>query len=214
MTASMPIRQAIGSAIRESMRVSDCVWFSYYWKHQLETLSMAYSNMLRFRKGAWTYKPFVWRFTFGQHKQTDFGSGFRPMLRLTSTRAKFYADQCRVPSARMKAGDKRANPAGRVPDDVFDFPRVVGNAHERRPWHPTQHPKALIERIILAHTKPGDTVLDMYAGTGTVARACEALGRNSVSCETSKEYCARLVGELGVGLFHNFHQWKDYTDRH
>src|SRR5579872_4627516 len=72
-----------------------------------------------------------------------------------SLAAKLYPDAIRIPSARMDQGDKRA--AGpRVPGDVWDFPRVVGNAKERQPWHPTQHPVALYDRVIKYSCGPGD----------------------------------------------------------
>jgi site-specific DNA-methyltransferase (adenine-specific) len=98
-------------------------------------------------------------------------------------------------SARQKCNDKRANPAGRVPDDVWEFPRVVGNAKERRSWISNQHPEALIERMILMSTQPGETVIDMFAGSGTVHRVCRRLGRNSISIDISQEYVDRIKSE-------------------
>ena len=96
----------------------------------------------------------------------------------------------------MQIGDVRS--AGpRVPDDVWDFPRVVGNAKERRSWHPTQHPLALMERIIKFSTKPGDLVLDYFAGTGTTLRACMKLDRSCVAADIDLNYCNKIVEETG-----------------
>lgn len=70
----------------------------------------------------------------------------------------------------MRINDKRS--AGpRVPGDVWDFPRVTGNSKERQSWHPTQHPVALYDRIIKFSCGPGDTFLDLFAGSGTCFRA-------------------------------------------
>lgn len=141
-------------------------------------------------------KPCVQTFTFGQHSQATFGNNYRPLWRMTEEEAPFYADQIRVPSWRTLHDDKRADPRGRVPGDVFDFPRVVGNSRQRRAWHPTQLNEGLVERCILSCTKPGDWVLDPMAGTGTVGRVCNRLGRNCTLIEIDPEYCRKIQEDL------------------
>lgn len=54
--------------------------------------------------------------------------------------------------------------------------------------HPTQKPLALLERIILACTKPGDLVLDPFLGSGTTGVAAVSQGRTFVGFETNSEY--------------------------
>lgn len=54
--------------------------------------------------------------------------------------------------------------------------------------HPTQKPLALLERIVLACTKPGDLVLDPFAGSGTTGVAAMSLGRSFIGFETKAEY--------------------------
>lgn len=177
--------------VREALRVGDVIWLSYYWKHDLE---IKY-RVRRLLSAYWQAKTFIWRFTFGQHCETDCGSGYRPILRIANQSVKFDADAIRVPSLRQtKYNDPRANPDGRVPDDVFEVPRVTGNAKERRSWHPTQHPEALIERI-LKLSGPG-RVLDCFGGTGTVARVCKRLGWDCVTCEIDPTYCEKINAEL------------------
>lgn len=143
-------------------------------------------------------KPFVWTFTFGQNRNSDCGPGHRPILRFRHKNAPLYPDQIKVPSWRMLNGDKRAAAGGRVPLDAWtEFPRVVGNAKERRPWHPTQHPEALVERVIKLSTREGGDVLDLFSGTGTVIRVCKRIGRNTVSIELNPTYCAEIAAEHG-----------------
>lgn len=155
----------------------------------------------------YTQRLFLWRYTFGQHNKHDFGQGFRPILRIIANQTvkypfdppQFYPDAIRVPSLRQTLyHDKRANPKGRVPDDVWEFPRVCGTFNERRKWHPNQHPEALIERIVKFSTKPGDLVIDMFAGTGTMNRVCERLDRRCIGIEISKYYCEKIREEQGV----------------
>jgi len=54
--------------------------------------------------------------------------------------------------------------------------------------HPTQKPEALLNRILLASTNPGDIVLDPFFGTGTTGAAAARLGRNWIGIEQDEEY--------------------------
>ena len=173
---------------------TDILWLSYYHKYQPNILSWVGNYDLPCRQ-------FIWRFTFGQHRQKDCGNGYRPILRLMRPGARLYPDAIRVPSKRQTLyNDKRANPKGRVPDDVWEFPRVCGTFNERRKWHPNQHPEALIERIVKFSTAPGDLVIDMFAGTGTVNRVCKRLGRSCIGIEISPFYCEKIREEIGAAV--------------
>ena len=54
--------------------------------------------------------------------------------------------------------------------------------------HPTQKPVALLERIILASTEPGDTVFDPFAGSSTTGVAAIRTGRRFVGCELDEAF--------------------------
>ncbi|HEY9218652.1 MAG TPA: site-specific DNA-methyltransferase [Phenylobacterium sp.] len=54
--------------------------------------------------------------------------------------------------------------------------------------HPTQKPEALLHRVILASTKPGDVILDPFFGTGTTGAAAKRLGRRFVGLERDPAY--------------------------
>ena len=54
--------------------------------------------------------------------------------------------------------------------------------------HPTQKPIALLYRILLASTNPGDIVLDPFLGSGTTAVVAKNLGRNYIGIEKEKNY--------------------------
>lgn len=63
-----------------------------------------------------------------------------------------------------------------------DIPRVANSSKERRGFD-TQKPEALIERILLMGTEPGDIVLDVFGGSGTTAATAHKLGRRWVISE-------------------------------
>lgn len=69
---------------------------------------------------------------------------------------------------------------GKVPEDWWYFP-VVARLHSERSGYPTQKPEALLERIILASSNPGDTVADFYCGSGTTAVVAARLDRKSIA---------------------------------
>src|SRR6185503_11008869 len=54
--------------------------------------------------------------------------------------------------------------------------------------HPTQKPEALLARIMMASTKPGDVVLDPFFGSGTTGAVAKRLGRHFVGIEREQAY--------------------------
>ncbi len=71
--------------------------------------------------------------------------------------------------------------------------------------HPTQKPEALLARILMASSKPGDVVLDPFFGSGTTGAVAKRLGRHFVGIEREQAYIdaarARIdaVEPLGSG---------------
>jgi modification methylase len=64
--------------------------------------------------------------------------------------------------------------------------------------HPTQKPEALLHRVMVASTRPGDVVLDPFFGTGTTGAVAKRLGRRWVGIEREPEYIA--VAERRLAL--------------
>jgi len=69
---------------------------------------------------------------------------------------------------------------GKVPEDWWYFP-VVARLHSERTGYPTQKPEALLERILLASSNPGDLVADFFCGAGTAAVVAARLRRRFVA---------------------------------
>ena len=66
--------------------------------------------------------------------------------------------------------------------------------------HPTQKPEALIYRILLACSKPGDVVLDPFFGTGTTGAVAKRLGRRWIGIEREPDYCAAAIERIEAAL--------------
>jgi modification methylase len=56
--------------------------------------------------------------------------------------------------------------------------------------HPTQKPEALLHRVLMASTRPGDVVLDPFFGTGTTGAVARRLGRKFIGVERDPAYVA------------------------
>lgn len=67
---------------------------------------------------------------------------------------------------------------------VYDYPIVSGKERV----HPTQKPYGLMRNLIVTHTKEGDVVLDPFAGSGVVGRACKDTRRQAILIEMDKKY--------------------------
>ncbi len=64
--------------------------------------------------------------------------------------------------------------------------------------HPTQKPEKLLAKIILASSKPGDLILDPFAGCGTTAVVAKKLGRDFVAIESDEDYCLLAAKRLQI----------------
>mgnify|MGYP001168470776 CR=1 FL=1 len=67
-----------------------------------------------------------------------------------------------------------------------------------RKIHPTQKPEALLHRVILAATRPGDLVLDPFFGTGTTGVVAKRLGRRFLGIERDPRYAAVARARLAA----------------
>jgi site-specific DNA-methyltransferase (adenine-specific) len=88
---------------------------------------------------------------------------------------------------------------GKLPTDVW-WMTIVAPGSRERTGYPTQKPVRLLERIVAASSRPGDLVLDPYAGSGTTGVAADRLGRrwilidrNPTAVEIARE---RMAGKM------------------
>ena len=75
---------------------------------------------------------------------------------------------------------------GKLPTDTWWHTIVPTNGRERT-GYPTQKPLGIVRRIVQASSRPGDTVLDFFAGSGTLGAAAYELGRSFVLIDDNEE---------------------------
>lgn len=86
---------------------------------------------------------------------------------------------------------------GKYATNLWRVPSLKGQSREKC-GHPSQKPLALIERIVLSSSAPGESVIDPFLGSGTTAVVCEKYGRNCTGIEASPGYCELARRRLQV----------------
>jgi site-specific DNA-methyltransferase (adenine-specific) len=145
----------------------------------------------------------IWHYTFGQSTKKKFARSHAHLFYWTRDPSGFtFNDMAvRIPSARQTTyADKRANPKGKLPDDVWSFSRVCGTFKERVSWHPCQMPERLLERIVKVSSSPGDVVLDPFSGSGTTCAVAARLGRKYVGIDLSESYVSNATERIADTL--------------
>jgi site-specific DNA-methyltransferase (adenine-specific) len=177
----------------------------------------------------------IWHYTFGQNCKLMFNRSHAHLFYCVGPAAfdhwkpgkppfTFNRQAIAVKSARQTTyGDARANPGGKLPDDVWYLrpqqaaasaqdnlsvnyfspdedtwylSRLCGTFKERVGWHPCQLPESLLERIIHVSSNPGDVVFDPFVGSGTTLAVAARLRRQWVGCELSDEYAAKAAERI------------------
>lgn len=88
---------------------------------------------------------------------------------------------------------------GKTPTDVW-WHTIVSPSGKEKTGYPTQKPLGVLERIIKVHSKPGDRVLDFFAGSGTTGEAALRHGRSAVLIDVSEDAVSVMRERLSAYL--------------
>ncbi len=75
---------------------------------------------------------------------------------------------------------------GKTPTDVWWHTIVSPNGREKT-GYPTQKPRGVLDRIVKVHSRPGDLLLDFFAGSGSFGESANALGRDCILIDSNPE---------------------------
>ncbi|MFF0909485.1 DNA-methyltransferase [Microbacterium enclense] len=84
---------------------------------------------------------------------------------------------------------------GKLPTDVW-WHTIVPTTGREKTGYPTQKPEGVLRRIVQASSRPGDRVLDMFAGSGTFGAVASPLGRRSVLIDDNADAVAVMRKRL------------------
>lgn len=164
----------------------------------------------------WNQSPFflqqeiVWHYGAGVASRRAFSPRNEKWLWLVKNPSEyiFNLDAVRDPNVKYpnqkKNGKLKCNPLGKNPGDVWMIPKVTsgnGRASPERTGHPAQYPLAVVKRIILASSHPGDLILDPFAGSGSTLVASIHCQRRSLGVELRADYCAIAERRIRAARF-------------
>jgi site-specific DNA-methyltransferase (adenine-specific) len=84
---------------------------------------------------------------------------------------------------------------GKLPTDVW-WHTIVPTTGREKTGYPTQKPEGVLRRIVQASSRPGDAVLDLFAGSGTTGAVAAALGRDAVLVDDNPEAIAVMRARM------------------
>lgn len=176
------------------------------------TQNMPYFDIY-LRKRLYILSRIVWSYdSSGVQARKYFGSLYEPILFCVKNKQKytFNADdilvEARTGAKRRLIDYRKPKPTmyntKKVPGNVWSIPRVRYRMAEYEK-HPTQKPIALLERIVMASSNPGEIILDPFSGTFTTSYVAQTLGRDSVGIEIQEDFVKIGLRRLGVREIYN-----------
>lgn len=201
-----------GAGVVRALKPTGTLWLAIGDDFAAE-LKVLFTRRLGLHCRSWV----IWYYTFGVNCSRKFSRSHTHLLHFVKDPREFTFEDAavRVPSARQLVyADRRADARGRLPDDTWIlrpqdlpegfaadsdtwyFPRVCGTFRERAGWHGCQLPERLLARMIHVSSRPGEVVLDPFAGSGSTLVVARKLGRRAVGFELSADYAVRAQERL------------------
>lgn len=160
------------------------------------------------RKKMTVLSRIVWFYdSSGVQAKNRFGSMYEPILHCVKDESRYTFNteaimvEAKTGSTRKLMDYRKPIPTPynttKVPGNVWTFPRVRYRMPEYEE-HPTQKPEALLERIVLASSNPGNMVLDPFSGSFTTGAVSQRLGRRFIGIEQEKDYVKIGLRRLGI----------------
>ena len=106
-----------------------------------------------------------------------------------------FDEMDRIPYMAPGLVGKEKAARGKTPTDVWWHTIVSPNGKEKT-GYATQKPLGVLERIVKVHSRPGDTLMDFFAGSGTLGEAAAKFGREFVLIDDNPESIQVMVKRL------------------
>lgn len=116
-----------------------------------------------------------------------------------------YDEMDRIPYMAPGLVTKEKAARGKTPTDTW-WHTIVSPSGVEKTGYPTQKPLGVVDRLVNVHTSPGDTVLDFFAGSGTLGESAHRLGRHAVLVDANQEAISVMAARLAFAA-PTFHGW-------
>lgn len=131
----------------------------------------------------------IWAYDYGARSRRRWSAKHDNLLWYTADPRTYHYDYGaidRIPYLAPKLVGAQKAARGKTPTDVW-WNTIVPTVGRERTGYPTQKPLAILERIVLVHSRPGDLCLDAFAGSGTLGEAAAKHGRDFLLVDSNPE---------------------------
>jgi site-specific DNA-methyltransferase (adenine-specific) len=152
----------------------------------------------------------IWAYDYGGKAKSRWPAKHDTILVYVKNPKKYYFDSesvDREPYMAPGLVTPEKQERGKLPTDVW-WHTIVSPTGKEKTGYPTQKPKGILRRIIQASSKPGDLVLDFFAGSGTTGVVAVELDRNFVLVDQNPEAIEVIKSRLTKESVDYF-DWKD-----
>jgi site-specific DNA-methyltransferase (adenine-specific) len=150
----------------------------------------------------------IWAYDYGARSKTRWPAKHDNILWYVKDRNnyQFHLDECdRIPyMAPDLVGPEKAA-KGKTPTDTWWHTIVSPNGHEKT-GYPTQKPRGVLDRIVKVHSRPGDLLLDFFAGSGSFGESAIELGRRCILVDSNAEALRVMEGRFATVVV----DWKNW----
>ena len=144
----------------------------------------------------------IWAYDFGGRSKSRWSAKHDNILWYTKDPKNFTFDfdaMDRIPYMAPGLVGKEKAARGKTPTDVW-WHTIVSPTGKEKTGYATQKPLGVMERIIKVHSKPGDLVLDFFAGSGTTGEAAARSERRFILVDENPEAIAIIRKRLAAFL--------------
>ncbi|GAA3063239.1 site-specific DNA-methyltransferase [Actinocorallia glomerata] len=141
----------------------------------------------------------VWAYDYGARTKKRWPTKHETILVYVKDPQRYHFDSAEVDREPYMAPglvtpEKAAR--GKLPTDVW-WHTIVSPTGREKTGYPTQKPVGLVRRMVQASSRPGDWVLDFFAGSGTLGAAAAETGRRFVCIDSSPQAVDVMARRLG-----------------
>ena len=131
----------------------------------------------------------IWAYDYGARSKSKWSTKHDSILWYAKDPANYtfnFEEMDRVPYMAPGLVGKEKAARGKTPTDVWWHTIVSPNGKEKT-GYATQKPLGVLERLVKVHSRPGDLLLDFFAGSGTLGEAAAKHGRDFILIDNNPE---------------------------
>jgi site-specific DNA-methyltransferase (adenine-specific) len=142
----------------------------------------------------------IWAYDFGGRARDRWPAKHDTILVYVKDVKRHYFDQeaiTRIPYLAPGLVTAQKAARGKLPTDVW-WQTIVPTTGREKTGYPSQKPEAVLRRVLEPSSRPGDWVLDFFAGSGTTGAVAASMGRRFVLVDSNDQACRMMAQRLGT----------------